>query len=232
MKISQERRRPFAITNSRPTDPRKSGLQSSRSKKYKTLSAAFLQAHNDDLLETLRANRYQYGAGLMTEASRLFEKFGAVTIDNMLERHSKERFLSDGLLFLVVDGRHRRACIPKLARFGQLGTGCASQSIRMRRIRAPWSDVLLYNKLIKPSSSGNMLFGVVLRDRTVIAAIKLLIQYSRTIDSSYEVSFQEASVADTTRDLVSGLFVKDAFRSSCCCYIHLTKLMRRLPELL
>lgn len=75
---------------------------------------AVSQKHDDDLLEPLRACKYQQGAGLVTLTSPAWEKFGAVHVDSMLEHCENERFLRDKIFLAVGRKRHRHSCNQKL----------------------------------------------------------------------------------------------------------------------
>lgn len=58
----------------------------------------------------------------------------------------------------------------------------------------------------------------------------MLIQFSKTLDSSRKFSCQEARATNITRDLFSCKFISGAVESSYLCYVRVTKLVRRLPE--
>lgn len=59
-----------------------------------------------------------------------------------------------------------------------------------------------------------------------------MIQYSRSFDSGYGVSFQRVCVAYIARDLVSRWYVEGGVESSNCRWVCATKLGRRFPKAL
>lgn len=72
--------------------------------------------------ESLQRNKFQYGARLMTVASRSLGKLGAVNFDSMVEHRGKERFLKNKVSLAAVDSHYGRSCIQKLAMSEQPGT--------------------------------------------------------------------------------------------------------------
>lgn len=98
--------------------------------------------------------------------------------------------------------------------------------------RATVSEVLTDQERIKLSISTNSLSGPVPRHTSVTAVLKSLVQYSKTIDSSYDVSFQEACVTDIASDLVLSGFIRGSIKSSYCRYVCVPELVRRFPDAL
>lgn len=69
------------------------------------LLRAVWQKHEDELLGSLRENKYQFGAGLMTAASPASETLGAFSTRSKSEHYGKERILKKkfcSLLSMVV----------------------------------------------------------------------------------------------------------------------------------
>lgn len=77
----------------------------------------------------------------------------------------------------------------------------------MTFVTAPGSEVLLDHEQLKLSRSAIEFSGPVLRDFSFKAIITLQVRYSKTFDSSYDMSLQEAGTTSGTRQL--------AFVGSC-----------------
>lgn len=73
--------------------------------------------------------------------------------------------------------------------------------IRMTLLRRFKSEILTDHDRIKLSSAANMLSELVSRYATVTLVTRLLVQYNKTFDSSYDVSFRGAGVADIAKKL-------------------------------
>lgn len=121
-----------------------------------------LQKHEDDLLDSRRASKYQCGDWSVTFTRPSSEKLAAFNIGSVLEHRAKERFLKDSLPRSVVDGRQGRSSIQKRAMLGQPGTDRALQLIRIELVTASESEVLTDQELIKLSSSAICLSGLLL----------------------------------------------------------------------
>lgn len=67
-----------------------------------------------------------------------------------------------------------------------------------------------------------MLLKLVLRDNSVTAVVKSLLYYRETSISSYNVSFQEASVSHVARDLISAGKAQGVVKSSYSRYVRVT----------
>lgn len=104
-----------------------------------------------------KAYIYQYLVGLMTFANPVSGPLGVFIIDEMLEQRMAELFEKEDLSPAIVDGRHRRSCLEKLAESGEPGTECASQPTCMTLIKAPGSEVVTVHNLLKLSWSANVL---------------------------------------------------------------------------
>lgn len=85
--------------------------------------------------------------------------------------------------------------------------------------RASGFEVYTVPEVVKRSSSASLLSGLFIRDKSVTAVIKSLVQYSKTFGLRYNVSFQEALVIDIARDLVSSGDVQDEVESIHCHYV-------------
>lgn len=59
-----------------------------------------------------------------------------------------------------------------------------------------------------------------------------LVQYNKNFDSSYNISCQEARVANVATVLISSGFVQGAIESSYCRYARSTKLVERFSKAL
>lgn len=115
----------------------------------------------------------------------------------MPEHLGKEDFVEEKCSLAVFDGLHNRSFIRKLATTELPGTEWTLHSIPMTIIRAHESELPTDHEPIKTSSFPSLLSGLFLRDTNANAVITSVGQYSETLDSSYNVSFQEA------RELVS-----------------------------
>lgn len=73
--------------------------------------------------------------------------------------------------------------------------------------QAPDLQVLTKPKLLKLSSFANTSSKLILRDTSVAAVLNSVVQYSTTSSSGYDVSFQDACVADIVRGLGSCMLV-------------------------
>lgn len=99
-----------------------------------------------------------------------------------------------------------------------------------RLITATEFEVHTDPHLLKLLTSASMLSRLGFYVTNVNAVVELLIQYSETFDSSYEVTFQEAFVSDILRDLVSCGFMQGAVESTYFRHVGVIKLMRRFLE--
>lgn len=75
------------------------------------------------------------------------------------------------------------------------------------------SEVFTENELFKLRGSANGLLGLVLRVLSLTAVKKLLVQYSKAIDSSYNISLQNAHIIDFALHPVSCKSVQEAAES-------------------
>lgn len=78
------------------------------------LLRAVLRKHEDNLLESLLVNKYQYGATLITVASPALGKLDVVNMDSKIEHFRKKCLLLNKYSAAVVDGCLRLSCIQKL----------------------------------------------------------------------------------------------------------------------
>lgn len=97
----------------------------------------------------------------------------------------------------------------------------------MTHIKAPGSQPFTNHEILKVSRSKNVRTGLVLRDTSLAAVIKSLVQYSKTLESSYGASFNEAPIKDTCEDLLSWRFLQCAVEATYRRYVRGTRLMCR-----
>lgn len=71
--------------------------------------------------ESLQANKYQDGSGLIAETSPSLGKLGAANLHSIPEHLGNERFLKDSFYLAAVDACHCSSLIQKLAAYGQRG---------------------------------------------------------------------------------------------------------------
>lgn len=69
--------------------------------------------------------------------------------------------------------------------------------------------------------------GLLWQDSNLIAVLKSLVQYSKTLQLSYDTSFNEAHISNKWKDLVSGGFLQNAVEAMYQSYISVTQLMGR-----
>lgn len=220
-----------------PLDPReykrqKNWLTISRPDEVKNPVHVVWEKHEEQLMAFLKANKYQYGVGLMNVANPVSGPLGALTVDEMHKFRSTEFLLKKSFSRAVFDGRHCRSLIEKLAESGESGTEWTLQSAQMILSKAICFQVLTDYELLRLSWSARVLSGLVLRDTSLISIIKSLVQYSEMFDSGYDVSLYEAWIAAISKDLVSCVRIQGANESSHRLCFRVNKLMRRFPEAL
>lgn len=77
-----------------------------------------------------------------------------------------------------------------------------------------------------------MFYGDLFSRQSVVAVVKSLFQHSQSLDSTYDVSVEEARVVDIAVELVWGKFVQGAVESEYGHYVRPMKIVRRFPEAL
>lgn len=78
----------------------------------------------------------------------------------------------------------------------------------MTHIKAPGSQALMSHELLKFNPSANIMSRLSQRGKSVIAIIKSLLKYSRTITWRYEEYLSDAHIGDIRKDLVSCAFLQ------------------------
>lgn len=177
-------------------------------------------------MESSKTNKHQYSVLLMTRASPASGKSGSVSFDSMLKQSGKDRFLKASFMLATVDGRHRRPCSRKLVTFELPATERATRLLRIAIITALDSKAFTDHKLLKLSTPTNELSRLVLQGLRFKAVMKSLVQYRKTLDSSYSVFSQEAVVTDVTKHLVTFVIMQGAVESSYRRYVRVRKLVR------
>lgn len=150
----------------------------------------------------------------MAVASPSSGKLDVVSADSRLGHCRKGFFLKDSFLRAVVDGCHRRLCIPKRAASRQPVTEWASHLNQMKLNKVTDFGLHADRELIRLRSSVSMLSELVPREARAQTIIKSLVQYRKTFDVSYHVCFQEARVAEIARAPASGRLIQGAVESS------------------
>lgn len=120
--------------------------------------------------------------GSMTVASPVSGRFGAVGVDGILDQHVTGLFLTKEFALAIVESRHRRSCNQQLADFSEPGTKWALLLTQMTFIKAPGSRAHTYHELSKVDRSGSVLTGVVLQDRGLVAVMRSIVEYGRTLE--------------------------------------------------
>lgn len=82
--------------------------------KVQNLLHAVLPNHEMSLLESLRAHKYQYDAGVRTLADLASRKFESIIFESALHHRGKAHCLKDKILLTAVDGCQRSLCTEKL----------------------------------------------------------------------------------------------------------------------
>lgn len=118
--------------------------------------------HAKQLMQSLRTNKYQYSAGLMTVASHVSDRFNSMKLANMLELRERDRFLRSNFSLDIVYCCHLCSCIRKLADSREPGTEWALEPIRFTVIKAPGSEILTDHELLKLTRSINVIFELFL----------------------------------------------------------------------
>lgn len=134
-------------------------------------------------------------------------RFCAVRVDDTLNQRGKDLFLKKEFELAIVDGRRRRFGFQKLAYSGEQGAEWASQPIRVTVIEAPALQFFNGHEILKLSRSAKVMSGLLLRDTSLMAVIKSIVQLSETLESSCDVFFDRACKGDTCRNLVSREYV-------------------------
>lgn len=111
--------------------------------------------HENELLESLSAAKYQYGTRFKTKVILGHKTANAVSANSALQHLGRDRFLKKKYFLAVVNCRHRRPCNQMPATSGSLGTERASQLILMTPIRAVDSEDLANHEILKLSSSAS-----------------------------------------------------------------------------
>lgn len=128
----------------------------------------------------------------------------------MLDKQGTKLFLKTQSAHAVVKGHRHFSFIYTLANFGEPGAEWASQPIPMTLIEAPGFQLVIDFELLKFTRSGNVMMGLVLQDVHLVVVIKLVVQYSKNFQSSYDESFGEARMSNSCRNLVSCILLKGA----------------------
>lgn len=89
----------------------------------------FSHKHEDELMDSLKCNKYQYGVGLMIFVSLVSERFRAVKVRDMLVQGGTDLFFKEKLARDIVDDRRRRSWTQCVADFGEPGTEYALRPI-------------------------------------------------------------------------------------------------------
>lgn len=92
-------------------NPKENWQTISRADKVTVPLRADFREHENELIEPLESNNYQYGIGLMTFANLVSGHCGAVDVDNMLEQRRTNLFLKKVFTLAIVDGRRSGSCI-------------------------------------------------------------------------------------------------------------------------
>lgn len=69
---------------------------------------ADLQKRRNEELDSVRASKYQQGAGLVVVARLLSKPLSVVSVDSMVEQFGNKRFREERCSLAVADDRHRR----------------------------------------------------------------------------------------------------------------------------
>lgn len=88
---------------------------------------AFSLKYEDEFIESLKSEKYQYGVGLMDAANPGSERFSAVELHNMLDQQKLDLFLKIEFALSIVDGRQRRSCTQKTAGSAEPEIECISE---------------------------------------------------------------------------------------------------------
>lgn len=100
----------------------------------------------------------------------------------------------------------------------------------MTLITALGSEFLMDPEMLSLSCSTNVLAELVFRELSLTAVMKLLVRYSKTFDSRFNLFMQDARIADVARDPALCGIVQGAIRSHCRRYARAKKLVRRFLE--
>lgn len=79
------------------------------------------QKQDDELIESLTSNKYQYVFGLMTVGNPVFGGSSAVKVEDVFEHRGMDVFLKKEFVLAIVGGPHRRSYIQNLAHSGEPG---------------------------------------------------------------------------------------------------------------
>lgn len=126
------------------------------------LLRAVSQKHEEGLVTSPKPKKQRYAVPLMNIAHSVSGRFSAVKVGDMLEQRRTDLLLSKELVLALLEGRHRRSCIQKLADSCEPGAERASQPIRMNRIKAPGIQPLTNHEILKLDRSVNIMGGLML----------------------------------------------------------------------
>lgn len=77
---------------------------------------AVLKKHEDEFTEFLESSKYQSDVGLITLASPISERSGAVEVNDVPEQQNTYLLPKKEFELAIVVGRHRRSCTRNLSR--------------------------------------------------------------------------------------------------------------------
>lgn len=127
----------------------------------------------------------------------------------------------------IVEGPHLRLCIQNVANSGEPGTKCASQLIWTVLVEALGHQPFTRHKLLKFSRTANVVTGLVLQGRALIAVMRSVMQDIKTSMSSYDVSFNETRTKSICKHLVFCEMLQGAAEALYRRYFSVTRLVRR-----
>lgn len=96
-----------------------------------SLLCSVSQKHEDELVKSLKLNKYQYGVCLMTVVHSVSGRLGVVEVDDLLEQQGTGLFLRKKIALAIFDGRNRRACKQKRTDSSETEPEWASPVIRI-----------------------------------------------------------------------------------------------------
>lgn len=118
----------------------------------------------------------------MTIVNPVSWRFGAVKVDDMLEKQRRDFFLTTGSVLAIVYSCHRFSSLEMLADSGEPGNKWASLLIWMTVIKARGSQPLTHNELLKLSRPANGVTELALQDTRPVAVIKSPVHYSKNFE--------------------------------------------------
>lgn len=179
------------------------------------------ETHTQALLESMLFSGLDYSQGFVTvtpvwKTPAEFKETAVETVGGVVS-------LREGEVVEIVDGRHRTTILK--ANKKRPGMEWASEPIRVIVITRKDGDPLSTHEKLKISRLSNNKAGMSRQDTAMTDILKSVMVYAKTWESSYEVSFVDATTADIYQDMKPSKWFGDKSPETYKKYIRVGKLI-------